>query len=391
MTFGTLSPRTLAAVAAAAAVLAAGCKKTNSATAPAPAANGGGDQVPISQLRLPPAGGGGAVAQAGGGADPATGLYGDQGGEETLPADKAPPGAPLRARKADPFYRLSNPRLEAPRGPFPGQNLVVDYRKLHDGPVAGMVMIVRTPDGQTGTVNFTRQLAGDHGQITVSSGFGPFSQLPRNAELYLTLTDHRYPSRPTFKVSNSVTVGNVTGNTLARGWTADEADTLRKPPPPKQSYDTPNLHPDVGRDTQLVGETTGGNPLRYADPDKPLLGFDYWMASWDNEPSPAGFVAVFAADQPAAPGCKRVAAKEGYAVGAVTVYTKKFVNALKLTYYKLNPDGTLDPSDTYDSEVFGTPQKGGKEVRLGGDGKRVLGFHCRKGAILNSVGLVTEK
>jgi hypothetical protein len=377
----------------------AGCKKKPPAPGPAPAA-GDDKSTPIAQLQLPPAGGGQGQPGGGqpvqGGADAANDLYGDQDGEQTLTAEQAPPGAPLRCRKVDPLFKLSNPRLEAARFPArPGQHLVIDFVMTRDGSVNGLGMVVRTPDGTSDTYHFRRPFNGKSGGISLESGFGPFNQLPKNAELYLTLTDARYPGRPTFKVSNSVALGNVTGTTLARNWTGQEADALRKepPPPPKpKSYDTPNLHPNVGKDTELVGETTGGVPLRYVDPEKPLLGFDYWMSAWENEPSPAGFVAVFSADQPGGmPPFKRVVAKDGYAVGAVTVYTKKFVNALKLTFYKLKADGGLDPTDKYDGDLLGTKAAGGKEVVLGGDGKRVLGFHCRKGAILNSFGLVLEK
>jgi hypothetical protein len=392
VTFGT-SLRLAALVAVA---VTAGCKKKPPAPGPVPAA-GDDKNTPIAHLQLPPAGGQG---QPGGGqpvagaAGPANDLYGDQGGEQTLAVEQAPPDAPRRCRKTDAFFKLSNPRLEAARFPRPGQLLAVDYVRSRNGWAAGIELILRSPDGKTGTVHLLRQLD-QSGTIHVESRFGPFNQLPQNAELYLLLNDARYPGRPTFKVSNSVALGNVTGTTLARNWTAQEADTLRKepPPPPKlKSYDTPNQHPNVGTDTELVGETTGGVPLRYVDPDKPLLGFDYWMASWENEPSPAGFVAVFSADQPGGmPPFKRVIAKDGYAVGAVTVYTKKYVNALKLTYFKLKPDGSLDPTDKYDGDLIGTKAAGGKEVVLGGDGKRVIGFHCRKGAILNSFGIVLER
>src|SRR5205085_4239550 len=122
-------------------------------------------------------------------------------------------------------------------GPRPGLTLVVDYEKTRDVPAAGLEMIVRTPDGQTGTVVFRRPLTDRTGVIRVSSGFGPFNQLPRDAEVYLKLTDGRYPGRPTFKVSNTVTYGTVTGATLARNWTADEANTLRQPPPKPKTYE----------------------------------------------------------------------------------------------------------------------------------------------------------
>jgi hypothetical protein len=378
-----------------AAALLAGCKKKIPPPATAPAAGGG--NAPIAQLPLPPAGQhapGGQQAPAA--ADPANGLYGDQGGEETLDPNRAPVGAPLRARKTDAFYRIGNPRFEQ-QGFGPFQHLVVDYERRRDGDVQNLVLILRTPDGQSGTVQLRFTGRDRAGQIAVRGGFGPFDQIPRTAELYLVSTDGRYEQRPQFKVSNSVSLGNVQGTTFARNWTAEEAGFLRNPPPPPKKYVVPNNDPNVGKDTQLVGEQTAPGPFRYVDPTGHLLGFDYWMAGWDNgkgqrEPSPSGsFTAVFSHDQPVAPASKRVAAKPGYAVGAVTVHTRVFVNALKLTYYKIKPDGSLDPSDAYDDDWLGEPQQGGKTVTLGGDGKRVIGFLCRRGGVLNSIGLVTEK
>jgi hypothetical protein len=65
------------------------------------------------------------------------------------------------------------------------------------------------------------------------------------------------------------------------------------------------------------------------------------------------------------------------------------VYAVQLIYMKLKPDGTLDPKDTYTTEWLG-PESTGKVIKLGGDGKRVIGINCRSGAILDGLALVME-
>ena len=69
--------------------------------------------------------------------------------------------------------------------------------------------------------------------------------------------------------------------------------------------------------------------------------------------------------------------------------TKRYVNAVRVTFMKLGADGKLDPKDSYTSDWLGADKVEGKEVRLGGDGRTVIGLNCRQGAILNAVALVT--
>ena len=174
--------------------------------------------------------------------------------------------------------------------------------------------------------------------------------------------------------------------TLARNWTAEEAARLRQPPP---NYANANAHPNFGHDTPFAGDTTGGGLFRFVDPDRPLLGVEYRLGAWDNEPSVGQLVPVFARDQPVAIP-PRVIAPEGYAVGGVNVHTKRYVNAVQLVFLKLTPDGRLDPGDSSTSDWIGDPGEG-EPIRLGGDGRRVIGIHCRQGAILNGLALVMDK
>lgn len=316
----------------------------------------------------------------------AAGPYADLG-EDTVDAAKAGVGAPLRPRAKDAVFKISNPRFQH-TGPGPFQALVFDYEKANAGDVQELTMVFRTPDGETATARLSGSMKEKFGQVAIRQGFGPWNQIPKTAEVYVTNTDGRYEGRPTFKVSNTVALGEMQGRTLARSWTPTELASLTKPPPPPKQYLTPRLQPPTeGEDTELVG-SEGGVRMWFLDPPKSLLGFDYWMGAWEDEPSPSGMVPVFARDQPVQPGHTRLIVKDGYAVTGMTVSTKRFANAFRLTFGKLAPDDTVDAADTYESAWVGTRLPGATETKLGNDGRRAIGFYANKGAIHNAIGLV---
>jgi hypothetical protein len=212
--------------------------------------------------------------------------------------------------------------------------------------------------------------------------------LPKDVEVYFTRGDMRYaPNPPTFKVSNSAVIGNMSKRTQPRNWTADEIARLTQPPP---NHSSPNIHPDVGRNTEFAGDTTGGFPNRYVEPGGLLLGIDYRTGEWDGEPCLGGVVPVFDAKQPPAPVTQRVLARDGYAVGAVRVRSKRFVNAVQLVFQKVKADGMLDPADTYESDWVGAMNVDGEPKTLAGDGTPVIGIVCQQGAIVNGLALVLK-
>jgi hypothetical protein len=67
-----------------------------------------------------------------------------------------------------------------------------------------------------------------------------------------------------------------------------------------------------------------------------------------------------------------VKAKEGYAVGSITVKAGLFVDGISVTYMRV-VNGKLVLSDSYQSEWFGR-KDGGKDTTLGGDGTAVAGI-----------------
>lgn len=327
--------------------------------------------------------------------------YGDTT-EDTLKADVAPPSAPLRARKADTYYSLTNPRVEPrrqnvtpPPPPGSGPLLVIDYERTHERAIDGnLTLVIRSASGKDHAVQVgeLRDRAGVIVLEVPNRGPWPGGVLPRDAEFYLTRGEGRYGKnfQKTFKVSNSILMGTTPFPfTLARDWTEEEKAVLAKQPveAPK-----PNVNPNAGRDTQVVGSPSAFRQ-RFAEPGKPLLGVDwydwFWPVQGGKEECLGPLVPIYNRDYPDM-GRKRELAKPGYAVGAITAKTKTYVNGIQITFMKLTPDGKLDPNDSYTSPWLGPHQVGTKETKLGGDGRKVIGLICDQVGALNALGLVME-
>lgn len=149
-------------------------------------------------------------------------------------------------------------------------------------------------------------------------------------------------------------------------------------------------NPNAGEDTAFVGDTKNGGSFRYAEPGKPLLGVEYGLGEWDREPCLSRLVPVYDADQPSE-GRQRLMARPGYAVGGLVVRSKRYVNAVQVVFLKLTADGKLDARDSYTSPWIGHEKVGTAEEKLGGNGRLVIGLHCKQGAILNAVALVLDR
>jgi hypothetical protein len=67
-----------------------------------------------------------------------------------------------------------------------------------------------------------------------------------------------------------------------------------------------------------------------------------------------------------------VKAKDGYAVGGITIRSGLLVNGLSVTFMRIR-DGQLDPSNSYESDWIGD-RTGGSETTLQGDGTSVIGI-----------------
>lgn len=113
------------------------------------------------------------------------------------------------------------------------------------------------------------------------------------------------------------------------------------------------------------------------------------MTPWDGQQCIGHLVPVFKRDQPKLLS-DRVLAPEGYAVGAMEVHAQRYVNALKVVYMKIKPDGTLDSSDSQASEWIGYPGSGAP-ITLGGDGRRAIGLNIRQFGVVDGVALIMQK
>jgi hypothetical protein len=144
-----------------------------------------------------------------------------------------------------------------------------------------------------------------------------------------------------------------------------------------------------GKDTELVGGT-GGSPFRSVSPDGELVvGIACGLGSWDGEAALSQIEPLFDRDEGRG---KRNAtiAREGYGLGALEVETIRYVNAVRPVFMRIKPDGQLDPADSYSGEWIGTPT--GRATRTLGDGRsKVIGICGRGAAVLDAVGLVTER
>ncbi len=140
-------------------------------------------------------------------------------------------------------------------------------------------------------------------------------------------------------------------------------------------------------DTKMAGGDEGGR-FRHED-EKPLLGITYRLGRWDGEETVGRIKPVFDRQATRRPQ-SAVIAKAGYAVGALEVDAKRFVNAMQIVFMRLNPDGSLDPSQSYTSQWIGFRTSSRTTKTISGKGALVVGIYGRHGAILNAVGLIVK-
>ena len=139
-------------------------------------------------------------------------------------------------------------------------------------------------------------------------------------------------------------------------------------------------------DTAMAGGTEGWEFRTEGSAGQLLVGIRYRLGGWAGEKTVGPLEAVF--DRHASADRQQAAiAREGFAVGAVNVDAKRFVNALQLVFMRVKSDGRLDPTDSYTTEWIGLPT-GRPTQTLGGSGAPIIGIYGRHGAILNALGLV---
>ena len=81
-----------------------------------------------------------------------------------------------------------------------------------------------------------------------------------------------------------------------------------------------------------------------------------------------------------------ICAKEGYAVGAIDLSTGAMVDGFRLVFMKIHDDLLLDPSDAYESGWAGV--HGIPPIRLGGDGRPIVGLYGWAASQVSALGLI---
>ena len=351
------------------------------------------------------------IAGCGTDLEPGAPFYGNQGNEHVMPAE-GNGKLPLRARKELAFYTLKNPRKSERR--FGKESLSVDWEVFKTGESQQVSIVVHPANEQPQVVNVSSDFRNSkQGTVTleVAFGFGSRADVPTNVEFYLVAHDWRIGDLQ-FKVSNSVTLGSAS-YTYARNWSQEEIDRISKvwPAPNGGSSNAPGGVPTVpqtavaqpgnvvqpgltpaapvlGVDTEWLGNSTGGSPQRFAQKEKPLLGFNYALGDWAGGPCLAKLIPIYSTEPPG-DNQMQVIAEEGYVVGGLQVNADKVVRGVRLVLMKLNEDGTLDPADTHTSDWAGVAT--GSPTKLGGDGRKLLGVHLRQGLIVDAIAAVVEK
>ncbi len=137
--------------------------------------------------------------------------------------------------------------------------------------------------------------------------------------------------------------------------------------------------------TEAVGGA-GGIAFKRIDPlSRPVLGVRFIVGNWAGAKRVTLLSPIFAAPAGESPGT--IAAKSGYALGAIHVATTDFVDGVTLEFMKLREDGTLDPADSYRAEPIGTVGDSAKTIS--GNGLPVIGLHGRGGpGAVKALGLV---
>jgi len=200
------------------------------------------------------------------------------------------------------------------------------------------------------------------------------------------LNDHRPVG---WSVAAGILVLLLAGSLIAPGGNGgpQAAAGPAAPPFPKDAGPAPPAPGfSRGRPTALAGGPTGV-PFQQVGAGEAVLGFGYFLGQWAGEQAVAILEPLYRREM--ALGPNRVFAREGYGVGALDVEAGKLVHAVRVVFMRLKPDGQLDPSDSYKSDWIGA-SAGGPAKTLGGDGKKVIGLHGRRGAVLDAVGLVLE-
>jgi hypothetical protein len=140
--------------------------------------------------------------------------------------------------------------------------------------------------------------------------------------------------------------------------------------------------------TETVGGK-GGIAFRTVDSQgRPIIGVQFILRSWEGNKYVGQLTPLY--DRSRATRPNTIFAKKGYALGAIHVWAGEFVDGIKLVFMKLNDGTSLQLSDSYEADTIGSATTSTAKV-IKSDGRLIVGFHGRRGAVMDAIGLVVRK
>lgn len=147
--------------------------------------------------------------------------------------------------------------------------------------------------------------------------------------------------------------------------------------------------------TNLAGNKPG--PSNVPDDGAVLIGFELSEFQWKDAPSVKSLDPIFLTAEGIFRGVLRgkpskhksvVQAPDGYAVGALNVYTHERIAGLQIVFMKMDlVTGKLDPQQRLETKWYGAKLEGEPTV-VGGDGRPVIGIHGFHENAARTIGLV---
>ncbi|MBD3674217.1 MAG: hypothetical protein HUJ26_11900 [Planctomycetaceae bacterium] len=152
------------------------------------------------------------------------------------------------------------------------------------------------------------------------------------------------------------------------------------PPPDLKTTDSA----DVGNRSELVGGD-GGFPFTQVAPQQdPVVGVRVRMGSWAGKEHLSKVEPLYQKPRPI-PNTTVVVAKPGYVLGAIEINAPEFVDGIRLVFMKQTEMG-VDPTDHVESQWIGNSTP--KPERLENEGKPIIGFHGKGGAVMDALGVI---
>jgi len=137
----------------------------------------------------------------------------------------------------------------------------------------------------------------------------------------------------------------------------------------------------AGGETRILGGAFSPTFKDQAPETGLLIGFEIGLGQFANLDVVKAIRPIYRTDKKQALGKQhgtkprkviKVKAKDGYAVGSITVRSGLLVNGFSVTFMRVK-DGKLDPDDAYESDWIGD-RTGGSETTLKGNGTPVTGI-----------------